>query len=248
MYFYFLNKLERRNFHKTFIKFERENRGKNRFELNWSDRYPCLSDNTGNTVFDRHYIYHPAWAARIIAEAKPGIHIDISSTLYFCSIISAFMPVKFYDYRPAHLRLSHLETNHVDLVNLQFKSNSIVSLSCMHTVEHVGLGRYGDPIDYDGDIKAMAELARVLAIGGNLLFVVPVGNKSIIQFNAHRIYTKEQVVEQFINFGLDLKEFTLIPEDEADGGLVLDPSIELLNKQKYACGCFLFTKFNKKGN
>lgn len=114
----------------------------------------------------------------------------------------------------------------------------------MHTVEHIGLGRYGDQIYYDGDIKAMSELARVLAVGGNLFFVVPVGNKSIIQFNAHRIFTKGQVIKYFINLWFDLKEFSLIPENEADGGLVHDPSIELLNKQKYACGCFLFTKYN----
>jgi len=45
----------------------------------------------------------------------------------------------------------------------------------MNVVEHVGLGRYGEPLDPEGDIKAMRELRRVLAPGGSLLFVVPVG-------------------------------------------------------------------------
>jgi hypothetical protein len=234
-------------FRRTFRKFVRKNKFKNRFMINWHDRWPCLSDNTTSTGFDRHYVYHPAWAARIIKETNPTVHIDISSSLHFCSMLSAFLPVEFYDYRPTKLVLSGLKSKHIDLLRLHFGNNSITSLSCMHTVEHVGLGRYGDPIDYDGDLKAMAELARVLAINGNLLFVVPVGNKPIIQFNAHRIYTKEQVIGQFSNLGLDLKEFTLIPENEIDGGLVLDPSQELLSKQKYACGCFLFTKDNKKG-
>jgi hypothetical protein len=110
----------------------------------------------------------------------------------------------------------------------------------MHVVEHIGLGRYGDPLNYDGDIAACDELKRVLAPGGRLLFVVPVGEKSTIMFNAHRIYTYPQVVEMFN--GLEVEEFSLIPEDPVDGGLVLWPRKELLARQSYGCGCFLFRK------
>jgi hypothetical protein len=136
-----------------------------------------LQDATVQTEFDRHYVYHPAWAARIIKRIKPAVHVDISSSLHFCSVLSAFVPVKFYDYRPAKLELSGLTSEHADLVQLPFESNSIASLSCMHTVEHIGLGRYGDPLDYDGDLKAIAELSRVLAVGGNLLFCYTRGRR-----------------------------------------------------------------------
>lgn len=229
-------------FKKSYKEFIRNNTGESRFEINWNDRYPCLNDNTNYTGFDRHYIYHPAWAARIIKKINPDLHIDISSSLHFSTIISAFVPVKFYDFRPAKIILSGLESLRADLLNLDFEDNSIDSLSCMHTVEHIGLGRYGDHIDYSGDIKAMAELSRVLSFNGNLLFVVPIGNSSIIQFNAHRIYTKDQIIDHFNTLGLQLLEFALIPEDENDGGLVLEPTQNLLKKQKYACGCFWFTK------
>lgn len=239
--------LAKYNFLKTFRKFKIENdKYKIRFDLKWKDRYPCLFDNTSTTGFDRHYIYHLAWASRLIKMSNPSKHVDISSSLYFCSILSAFIPVEFYDYRPANLVLSGLNSERADLLHLHFPDNSISSISCMHTVEHVGLGRYGDSIDYEGDLKAMSELARVLAIDGNLFFVVPIGDKSIIQFNAHRIYTKNQVIEHFNSLNLELKEFTLIPENGIDGGLVLDPSIELLSKQKYSCGCFLFTRHDIK--
>jgi hypothetical protein len=110
----------------------------------------------------------------------------------------------------------------------------------MHVVEHVGLGRYGDPIDYDGDLKAMQELSRVLSVGGDLLFVVPLGSSSRIHYNAHRIYTRDLVADS-LRF-LELVEFTLIPEDEKDGGLVTDPSPQLLSRQHYGCGCFWFRK------
>jgi SAM-dependent methyltransferase len=109
----------------------------------------------------------------------------------------------------------------------------------MHTVEHVGLGRYGDPMDYDGDLKAIAELKRVVKPGGSLLFVTPVG-KPIIAYNAHRIYSFEQVQEYFEGF--ELKEFSLIPDDHAVGGLIINADPAMVAQQHYACGCFWFVK------
>ncbi len=210
-----------------------------RFEFSRADLYPRMTDATATTGFDRHYVFHPAWAARILAETNPDQHVDVSSTLYFCSLVSAFIPLKFYDYRPANLNLDNLTSESADLLALPFPSGSVKSLSCMHTIEHVGLGRYGDELDYDGDLKAMAELERVLAPGGNLLFVVPVGRARII-FNAHRIYAYDQIIKAF--GGLTLKEFALIPESASDGGLIRDASPELANAQLYGCGCFWFQK------
>jgi hypothetical protein len=49
----------------------------------------------------------------------------------------------------------------------------------MHVVEHVGLGRYGDPIDANGDAQAIKELKCVLWPGGVLYFVVPTGVRGL---------------------------------------------------------------------
>lgn len=206
-----------------------------RFPVAWEDRYPCLNDNTPGTGFDRHYIYHCAWAARALADIRPAIHTDISSSLYFCTIVSAFVPVRFYDYRPAAVALSNLSSGTSDLLALPFANATIESLSCMHVIEHVGLGRYGDPLDPEGDLKAMAELKRVLAPGGSLLFVVPLGRPRIM-FNAHRIYSYAQIMEYFGE--LELKQFALIPDDPQEGGLVFDASEALTDRQTYGCGCF----------
>ena len=210
-----------------------------RFPVRWRDRYPCLDDKTKTTGFDRHYLYHPAWAARILSKTRPVKHVDFSSTLNFSTMLSAFIPVDFYDYRPADVRLSDLTSLSANLVNLPFGNNSLESISCMHVVEHIGLGRYGDPIDYDGDLKAMRELHRVLKPNGNLLFVVPVG-KPKIMFNAHRIYSYEQIIEQFS--GLELVSFALIKEGQGDGGLNFDATYIDVAKQEYGCGCFWFKK------
>jgi SAM-dependent methyltransferase len=68
-----------------------------------------------------------------------------------------------------------------------------------------------------GDLKAIRELKRVLQQDGSLLFVVPVG-KPKVQFNAHRIYSYQQISEYFRD--LKLEEFALIPNRPKDGGLI----------------------------
>lgn len=212
------------------------------FKIQWKNIIPYLKDNTANTSFEAHYIYHPAWAARIIRETAPEYHVDISSTLHFCTIVSAFLPVKFYDYRPASIMLENLTSEKANLLNLPFEDNSIASLSCMHTVEHIGLGRYGDELDPNGDIKAMKELSRVLAGNGNLLFVVPIGNPKIC-FNAHRIYSYDQIINLFSE--LQLEEFMLIPDNAETEGLIYVEANEKSKEQSYACGCFWFKKVSE---
>ena len=108
----------------------------------------------------------------------------------------------------------------------------------MHTIEHIGLGRYGDEIDPEGDIKSINELKRVLKPGGDLLFVTPVGTPKI-EFNAHRIYSYEQIIEYFSP--LQVKEFSLIPDN---GGLITNADPSLVQQQTYGCGCFWFKKLN----
>jgi hypothetical protein len=113
-----------------FIKFKNIYlKTKIRFSIYWKDRYLCLNDNTKTTYFDRHCIYHPAWAARVLAETKPVEHVDISSSLNFVSLISAFIKVRFYDFRPAELHLSNLTTGASDILKLPFLDESINSLS-----------------------------------------------------------------------------------------------------------------------
>lgn len=212
----------------------------NRFEMKFSDQWPCLDDRITTTTFDRHYVFHTAWAARVLKKINPERHVDISSSLFFCSIVSSFIPIDFYDYRPVELNLSQLQSRHADILHLPFADSSVSSLSCMHVVEHIGLGRYGDSIDPDGDLKAIAELRRVLAVRGALLFVVPLGSRPKIMFNAHRVYNYDQVLTCFEGF--ELVEFALIPDDRRGGCIIYNAHKEELRGQEYACGCFFFRK------
>lgn len=206
-------------------------------KLNKADIQKYLDDNSQYTHFDSHYIYHPAWAARKVREISPNKHIDISSTLHFSSILSAFVPVDFFDYRPAILRLSNLTSKSADLTNLFFETDSIECISCMHTVEHIGLGRYGDPIDPIGDLKAITELKRVCMKNGNIIFVVPVGKPKIL-FNAHRIYDPYKICALFED-EFDLIEFSVVLDDNS---FIEDASMDVAADQNYGCGCFWFKK------
>lgn len=207
-----------------------------RLTINWSDIQVCLNDNTSITNFDAHYIYHPAWAARIVKRINPKKHIDISSTLHFCSILSAFIPTEFYDYRPAKLNLSNLSSKKGDLNALPFETNSVESISCMHTIEHIGLGRYGDKIDPEGDLKAIAELQRVVKIGGHFLLVTPLG-QPVLRFNANRIYSFKLINDLFSGF--ELKEFSFV--DDLNN-FIENADPEIVKKSSFGCGCFWYCK------
>lgn len=65
------------------------------------------------------------------------------------------------------------------------------------SIEHDGLGRYGDPINPTGDIAAMAEYRHMLKIGGFLLLGVPVVRNDTwhgyILGNLHRIYSMDRL-------------------------------------------------------
>ena len=225
-------------FRREFIRFKTLINS-HRFPVEWTDRYPRMGESTSKSAFDRHYIYHTAWAARVLARTRPSEHIDISSSLYFAAILSALIPIRYYDFRPPELQLNNLSVDHADLMALPFQDRSISSLSSMHVVEHIGLGRYGGPLDPDGDLKAISELKRVTAIGGDLIFVVPVGQPKLM-FNAHRIYSYDQIIGYFTDF--EMREFALIPDEPKDGGLIPAPSKDLVNAQRYGCGCFWFRK------
>jgi hypothetical protein len=65
------------------------------------------------------------------------------------------------------------------------KYDCVVSYS---SIEHSGLGRYGDEIDPDGDLKTMEFFKSILKPDGLLFLAVPLGEKTRLEWNHHRIY------------------------------------------------------------
>lgn len=196
--------------------------------------YAILDEKTATMQYEPHYTYHSAWACRELARAKPLLHIDIFSSIAFVTMV----PVMHYDFRMLEIVLPGLTVRQADLCALDMESNSLESVSCLHVLEHIGLGRYGDPLNPRGHRRAAEELSRVLAPGGLLLVAVPVG-RSRVNFNAHRVYAFPQVLGMFP--GLTLKSFSLIPDDYK-AGMIQNPSEDLVASQQWGCGCFVFSK------
>jgi SAM-dependent methyltransferase len=202
-------------------------------------RWPILNEDTEPTIFDTHYVYHVAWALRKVAAAKPLKHVDFSSSINFCTTVSAICETEFYDLRPATIALDGLTCLKADLTALDMPTGSLDSVSCMHVVEHVGLGRYGDALDASGDLKAIAELKRVVRPGGVLYFVVPTGVPGIY-FNAHRVYAARSVLGYFED-QFDLEEFYFIP-GPIELAPMLNPDPTETRNYDYGCGCYEFRK------
>jgi SAM-dependent methyltransferase len=211
--------------------------GSRRFEV--GPDFPCLGDSNASIPFEPHYFYHPAWACRVLREIAPRHHVDISSIVGFAGMFSAFCPTTYYEYQPPEITLADLTVGKVDLSALPFASGSLPSLSCMHVIEHIGLGRYGDALDADGDVRAARELARVLAPGGHFLLVTPMAEVPRLEFNAHRVYSYRAVLDLFPD--LVVREFALV-QDGHRRGLIRHADPSLLAGQRFACGCFHFVR------
>jgi SAM-dependent methyltransferase len=205
-------------------------------QLRRVDDLPVLDEATPVTPFDPHYTYLDGWAARQVAALKPKDHVDVASRVSFAVGLSAFVPVTFVDIRPAEVALDGLHSVAGDLLALPFPDRSVSSLSCLHVIEHVGLGRYGDPLNPNGSRHAAGELARMLAPGGQLLLGLPVG-RSRVQFNAHRIHDPVEVVGMFPE--LRLTAFAAIDDR---GDFLPDAAPADLSDASYACGCYRFER------
>jgi SAM-dependent methyltransferase len=204
------------------------------------DMFPQLGDRVSSSPFDRHYFFQDVWAARRVAELAPERHVDVGSRVDYVGFLTTVCEVLFIDIRPLAAELDRLESVAGSILALPLVERSTPSLSCLHVAEHIGLGRYGDALDPLGTRRAAAELQRVLAPGGQLLFSLPVGRPRVC-FNAHRIHDPLAVLAMFDE--LDLVEFSGI--DDAGGfRREIDPA-ELVDCS-YACGLYRFERRSER--
>ena len=209
--------------------------------LRWRDAFPKVTDRLMSTPYDSHYLHQDAWAAQRVAELGPARHVDVGSRVNLVCFLTAITPVTFVDIRPLDAEVEGLDSIAGSVLDLPYGDCSLDSLSCLHVAEHIGLGRYGDPLDPAGTRRAAAELQRVLAPGGQLLFSLPVGRPRVC-FNAHRIHDPHDVRALFGE--LELLEFAGV--DDA-GRFRRNRELGELVGQSYACGMFRLTRPEEVG-
>lgn len=204
--------------------------------LHWQDARPQLHDKTSTTPYDPHYFFLSGWAARRIIANRPPLHVDVGSHNLFANLLAAAVPTVFVEYRPLEVRVAGLYCVGGDILQLPFADGSLHSLSCLHVAEHIGLGRYGDPLNPSGTAQAIAELSRVLAPGGQLYFALPVGRERVC-FNAHRVHQASALCNLFAP--LELIEFSGVD----DNGVYCESiTPAVLDQSDYACGFYLLRK------
>jgi len=189
-------------------------------------------------TIEKHYFLQDLWAANVLHQAGTKVHVDVGSRVDgFVGHILTFCDVTYIDIRPLDFEFPRFHFRQGSIVDLPLDDNSTPSLSSLHVIEHIGLGRYGDPIDPDGHLRAARELTRVLAPGGRLLIGIPTGRERLM-FDAHRILDPATVVSMFE--GLRLTRFSFI--DDRDGRIIEDASFDVARSAAYGCGLYEFTK------
>lgn len=142
------------------------------------------------------YFHQDLWVAQQIFWNHPEKHVDVGSRIDgFVAHVASFREIDVLDVRPLDIPIKNVHFHRVDMM-LELKPyliESCDSLSCLHALEHFGLGRYGDPVRRDGFLVGWNNLYRILRSSGTLYFSVPMGSARI-EFNAHRVFSVEQLL------------------------------------------------------
>jgi SAM-dependent methyltransferase len=206
------------------------------------DLWPCLFDRTSVTQIDAHYFYQAVWAFKQILSQRPRAHVDLGSQVNLVGLLTTVTHVTFLDIRPLVLTLNDYTGLGGSITALPFRNDAVASLSSLHVIEHIGLGRYGDPIDPEGSLKAAREIVRVLAPGGRAYISVPIGRPRV-QFNGQRVFAPTDVVTMFD--GLDLVEMAMVDASGKFHGEVKPESADIGEAGQgsdFGLGLFCFQK------
>ena len=203
--------------------------------------YPITDDYQSSAgTASGHYFHQDLLVAQYIFEANPKRHIDIGSRIDgFVAHVATFRKIEIYDIRTLNdCGHSNIEFKQADLM-LGLESNVADSISCLHTIEHFGLGRYGDPLNPSGHIEGLKNMINMLETGGILYVSFPIGKTNEVHFNAHRVFHPKDI------FSWVPDRLNLVRFDFVDDNGEIHKNFDLLNHElvvTHGCGIYTFCK------
>jgi SAM-dependent methyltransferase len=207
--------------------------------------YPCLTDRYEEAgTASTFYFHQDLHVAQLVFRNNPARHIDIGSRVDgFVAHVASFRHIDVFDIRPLSTSAANIAFHQCNLMEERPDLNACTdSLSCLHALEHFGLGRYGDPVDYYGHLKGWESLCRMLRPGGRLYFGGPIGPQRI-EFDAHRVFSIPYLLEM-IAPKYDIASFAYV-DDAGEIHRDADPTgADGTNNFGcvYGCGIFELTK------
>ena len=230
----------------AFLREYRELRGQAvQADFPFGSFYPCLEDRRQESgTATGHYFHQDLLVAGRIFHNNPVRHVDIGSRIDgLVAHVASFRPVEVLDIRDLQSPGENILFRQADLMDRDFAwADYCDSVSCLHALEHFGLGRYGDRIDYGGHLTGWENIARMLKAGGKLYFSVPIGEQRI-EFNAHRVFSVPYLL-RMIEKHYHLDAFSYVNDE---GDLVRNPALTGAAVDNsfgchYGCGIFELTK------
>ena len=186
------------------------------FRIKENYLYPIIRDKYAVAGSIGNYFFQDLWAAKKIIKSGTKMHFDIGSRIdgFIAHLLAADIDVTMIDVREFPSKVERLHTILDDATTLhQIPDNSIRSMSALCSLEHFGLGRYGDPINPEGCFECFYNIQKKMKRGGELYISVPVGMERV-EFNAHRIFYASTIVENFSS--LCLREFSCATEEKIE--------------------------------
>lgn len=173
---------------------------------------PCLHDKFESSGdFNTEYFVQDLLVAQLIFSNSPNHHVDLGSRIDgFVSNVASFRTLDVLDIRPMSNIIKNVNFLQVDIMKDNLMDTEITdSLSCLHTIEHFGLGRYGDELNAEGYLMGLDNLIKLVKVDGLFYLSTPVGRERIL-FNANYIFDIERLLEYLKNCHMSLVEFYII--------------------------------------
>lgn len=209
---------------------------------------PCLHDrHQEGGATKSEYFWQDLLVARWIFAANPTRHVDVGSRVDgFVAHIASFRDIEVFDIRPVSFAGPGIFFKQADLMqrggSSGIPSNYCDSLSCLHALEHFGLGRYGDPIDAQGYKKGLSNMISMLKPGGTFYLSVPIGFERV-EFDALRVFDPIEIIELTKALGMTCQQLTVVtPDALVEQGPLSPNRLVTLSRSEYNLGIFVFIK------